>query len=197
MLVAAIFWSAASVCWAALVGLSSLIAGLVAASVALAAFGANSILDGAASVVLIWRFRHERSGGHAARVEQRAALVVGVIMALLAIWASVSAVAALVGHSKPDASTAGVVLTACSVLVLPVLARAKFRLARRLRSPGLRGDAILSFAGAVLAAATLLSLLLDAALGWWWADDAAALLIAGLLMSEAAETIARHRSLTR
>lgn len=148
-------------------------------------------------MVLIWRFRHERSGGHAARVEQTAALVVGVIMAALAIWVSVSAVAALVGHSKPETSTPGVVLTTGSVLVLPVLARAKLQLARSLASPGLRGDAILSFAGSVLAAATLLSLLLEEALGWWWTDGAAALLIAGLLMSEAVGTIARHRSLTR
>jgi divalent metal cation (Fe/Co/Zn/Cd) transporter len=182
-----------SVAWATLVGLSSLVAGLLAASTALAAFGANSILDGTASAILVWRFRHERSRGHAATVEQRAAVAVGVVMAAVATWVAVNAVAALVGHSEPRTSTIGIVLTSASAFVLPKLARAKLRLAGPLRSPGLRGDGVLSLAGAVLASATLLSLVLDAAIGWWWTDAVAALLIAGVLLVEAWRTIGHAR----
>jgi putative Mn2+ efflux pump MntP len=71
------------------------------------------------------------------------------------------------------------------VLVLPVLARAKLRLAGPLQSSALRGDGILSLAGAALASATLASLLLDASLGWWWSDAVAALVIAATLLGEA------------
>lgn len=68
--------------------------------------------------------------------------------------------------------------------MLPVLARAKLRLAGRLGSSALRGDGVLSLAGAALAAATLVSLLVQSAFGWWWADAVAALLIAGTLLRE-------------
>jgi divalent metal cation (Fe/Co/Zn/Cd) transporter len=90
----------------------------------------------------------------------------------------------------------GIILTAASILVLPVLARGKLRLAAPLQSPGLRGDGVLSLAGAVLAAATLLSLALDAALDWWWADALAAVLIAAMLLTEGRRTITRARLLS-
>jgi divalent metal cation (Fe/Co/Zn/Cd) transporter len=82
-------------------------------------------------------------------------------------------------------------------VVLPVLARVKLRLAKELNSPGLRGDGVLSLAGAVLALATMLSLLLDAALDWWWTDSVAALLIAAMLLVEGPRTVATARQLVR
>jgi divalent metal cation (Fe/Co/Zn/Cd) transporter len=185
------------VAWAAFAGTSSLVAGLAASSIALVAFGANSILDGTASGVLVWRFRHERSGADADTVERRAALAVGVVMSAVALYLGARAVRALVDHSGPETSSFGVLLTAASAVVLPVLAGAKLRLAAPLRSPGLRGDGVLSLAGAVLAAATMLSLLVDAELDWWWADSVAALLISTLLLVEGSRTIASARSLGR
>jgi divalent metal cation (Fe/Co/Zn/Cd) transporter len=97
---------------------------------------------------------------------------------------TVAAVAALANHSHPGHTAVGVALTAASVLVLPVLAQAKLRLAKQLESSALRGDGVLSLAGAALAAATLVSLLVESAFGWWWADAVAALLIAGTLLRE-------------
>jgi divalent metal cation (Fe/Co/Zn/Cd) transporter len=79
--------------------------------------------------------------------------------------------------------------------VLPLLARAKLRLAAQLKSPGLRGDGVLSLAGAVLAAATLVSLVVDTTLDWWWADSVAALLVSTLLLVEGARTVTSARSL--
>ena len=193
---AAIVWCALSVAWAALAGTSSFVAGLAASSLALVAFGANSMLDGTASAVLVWRFRRERSGGNVDAVERRAALAVGVVMSAVALYITGRAVSALVDHSGPEASSVGIVLSAASALVLPVLARAKLRLAAPLRSAGLRGDGVLSLAGAGLAATTLLSLVLDAALDWWWADSVAALLISGMLVVEGARTVISARSLT-
>lgn len=90
---------------------------------------------------------------------------------------------ALIGHSAPERSPVGLALTAASVLVLPVLARAKLRLAGPLQSTALRGDGILSLAGAALAAVTLASLALDRVLGWWWTDAVAALAIAGFVLA--------------
>ena len=187
----AIWWCALSVAWATFVGVTALIAGFAAGAIALVGFGADSITDGSASAVLVWRFRHERSAsGDLDLVELRAARAVGGVLVVIGAYVGVSAVAALAGHSVPVRSTVGVVLTAASILVLPVLARAKLRLARLLGSPALRGDGVLSLAGAALAAVALASLALNAAFGWWWSDAVAALVIAVVLLREGGRVLA-------
>ena len=191
---AAILWCSLSVAWAALAGGSALVAGLVASSLALVGLGANAMLDGTASAVLVWRFRHERSAtADPDAVERRAGLAVGVLMIAVALYLAASSVTALAGHSAPGRSPLGIVVAGASLLVLPLLARAKLRLAVPLQSHALRGDGVLSLAGGLLAAAALLSLGLDAALDWWWADSVAALLISATLLSEGAATVARTR----
>jgi divalent metal cation (Fe/Co/Zn/Cd) transporter len=184
------------VAWAVLVGASALVVGLAASSLALIGLGANSMLDGTASAVLFWRFRHERSApANIDAVERRAATAVGAVMIAVALYLTASAVSALASHSSPERSGLGIALAAGSVLVLPLLARAKLHLAASLESHALRADGVLSLAGGVLAAATLLSLVLEATLDWWWADAVAALLIAALLATEGAGTIRRARSI--
>lgn len=184
-LVQAVHWCALSVAWAAAAGAAALIAGLVAGSVALIGFGADSIVDGSASAVLVWRFSAERSeAGHVDVVERRAARLVAAVLVLIGAYLIVAAVFALANHWHPEGTVIGATLTAASVLMLPVLARAKLRLAEQLYSPALHGDGVLSLAGAVLAAATLISLLVNSAFGWWWADAVVALLIAGTLLRE-------------
>jgi divalent metal cation (Fe/Co/Zn/Cd) transporter len=123
-------WCAISVAWATFAGVSSLIAGLASTSVALVAFGANSLLDATASAILVWRFRHERAGGDAHIVERRAATAVGVVMAGVGLHLAARAVGALIDHAGPETTLVGVLLTGASAVVLPVLARAKLRLAK-------------------------------------------------------------------
>jgi divalent metal cation (Fe/Co/Zn/Cd) transporter len=186
---AATRWSAASLVWATVVGATSLVAGLASSSVALVGFGANSMLDGSASAVLVWRFRHERmKTAEVNAVERRAAHVVGVAMIGVALYVGLSAISALAGHSEPEQSLVGIILTGASVCVFPVLARAKLRLAPPLGSRALRGDGVLSLAGAVLAAATLTDLILNAAFDWWWADAGVALSISTMLLIEGLRT---------
>ena len=190
---AAIGWCLLSVVWSAAVGVSSAVVGVGVSSAALLGFGANSILDGAASAVLIWRFGAARSYGRDAdAVERRAVLAVSVVMIGVALYVAATAISALADHSAPERSLIGIVLTAASTLVLPVLARAKLGLAGQLRSAALRGDGVLSLAGAVLAAATLVSLIVRVALGWWWADAVAALVIALMLLGEGVRTMSKR-----
>jgi divalent metal cation (Fe/Co/Zn/Cd) transporter len=187
----AVRWCGLSVGWAAIAGITAVIAGLTAGAIALVAFGADSITDGAASAVLVWRFSREPSTAHDLdRIEHRAAQAVGAILILIGLYISASAVVALADHSTPERSPIGLGLTAASLIVLPILARTKVRLANQLQSAALRGDAILSFAGAGLAAVTLVSLALDTTVGWWWSDAVAALLIAVFLINEGRKTSA-------
>ena len=191
----AILWSVLSVCWAGLAGGASIVAGLAAASVALVGFGASSLVDGTASVVLVWRFRHERAGTRRVEhVERTAARVLGVALLVIAAYLAVGGVLALARGTGPDRTVFGAILAGASVCVLPVLAVRKIGLGRALGSQALRSDGVLSGVGASLAAATLLALVLDAAVGWWWCDAVAALALAGVLAREArtALTIAPH-----
>ncbi len=148
----------ASMVWAGAVGAAALVTGAISRSLALVAFGLDSFVDGSASAMLVWL--------------------------LAATYVTVQAIRNLTTGSGPTSSTLGLALAAASVLVLPVLAWMKLRLAGPLGSKALRGDGILSAAGAALAAAALLGLMLARALGWWWADSIAGLAIAAALASE-------------
>jgi divalent metal cation (Fe/Co/Zn/Cd) transporter len=90
-------------------------------------------------------------------------------------------------------SALGAILAIVSLLVLPWLGQRKLRVASQLRSPALRGDGVLTFAAAALAAITLTALLVISTLAWWWADPAAALVIAMALAAEAMRVAIRHR----
>jgi divalent metal cation (Fe/Co/Zn/Cd) transporter len=194
-IVAAVRWSALSVAWALVVAIASLVAGFAADSTALVGFGLASLLDGSASSVLVRRFRHERLDLRPSdELERRAAQAIGAVMFLIAGYLAVRAIMALAEGSGPESSALGVVLTGASILVLPVLAAAKLRLAKPLRSQALRADGVISAAGAVLAAATLLGLVFNTALGLWWADSVAALLIAVVLAREGGLTLRSTRT---
>jgi divalent metal cation (Fe/Co/Zn/Cd) transporter len=193
-IVAAIRWCALSVAWALLVAFTSLVAGFAANSTALVGFGLSSLVDGTASAILVRRFRHERLAMRPSdELERRAAQAIGVILLLIAGYLAVRGISALADGSGPEASSLGVALTGASMLVLPVLAAAKLRLAGPMGSHALRADGVLSAAGAVLAVATLTSLLLEATLDWWWADSGAALVIAAVLLREGSLTLGSAR----
>ena len=181
----ALWWSVASLGWALLVGGLSVAEGLIVDSTALVGFGLGSLGDGGASATLIWRFRHELHGELPSHeLERRATLVVGCVLALISLYLVIRAGIALAQHSEPDGAPIAFAVTVASLFVLPVLARAKLRLASPVRSRALRADGVLSAAGAALAAATLIGLALSTGLGLWWADSAAALLIAAVLARE-------------
>jgi divalent metal cation (Fe/Co/Zn/Cd) transporter len=183
-----------TIAWNGIVGASTLGAAFVSASPALAGFALNALLDSSASVVLVWRFRRERkSPAAAAHLERRAVGWIATAMLLVALYVGVQAVRGLISGSHPKESVFGAVLAALSVVFLPWLGTTKLQVGTRLRSPSLRGDAVLTLAAAALAALTLTALVLNSALGWWWADPVAALVIAAGLGAEAIRVVMRHR----
>jgi divalent metal cation (Fe/Co/Zn/Cd) transporter len=129
----------------------------------------------------------------AERLERRAQALIALTMLVIAVYVGTQSIRALRDGSDPHASAFGVILAAASVVVLPWLGLLKFRVASRLASKALRGDALLTAASAALAAVALAALLLSSEFGWWWADPAAALLIATALAIEAIRIAVRHR----
>jgi divalent metal cation (Fe/Co/Zn/Cd) transporter len=177
-----------------LIGAAAFVVSTITGSLALAGFALTALLDSSASVILVWRFRRERSDPEAAeRVERRAQGFIALAMLIVALYVGFEAVGALVNGSHADESLLGIVLAALSLLILPWLGRLKLGVASGLPSRALRGDGVLTLAAATLAAITLVALLATGALGWWWADPGAALIIAGALGLEAIRVAIHHR----
>jgi divalent metal cation (Fe/Co/Zn/Cd) transporter len=181
-----------SVVWSVMVGAAALVSGFAAGSLALVGFGLDSVIDSSASVVLVWRFRVEGlRPHHADRVERTAARAVGITLVGIALYIVGGSVHALAEGGGPEPSPLGVALALTSVLVLPTVAVWKVRLGARLNSRALRGDGMLTAAGALLALVTLLAIVVDNAFGWWWSDSVAAVLIAAFLGSEGVRALRR------
>jgi len=197
-LTSAVWLSLATIAWNVVAGSVAVVSAVVYGSISLAAFGLSMLIDTAASVALVWRFRmEERDPEGADRVEAWAEVAIGLAMVAAAIYLGVQAAHALWRGSHPETAPPGIVVSVASLLFLPWLARAKWRVASELGSKALRGDSLLTGASATLAATTLLALVANAAFGWWWADPVAALLIAGALVFEATRAAAYRRRLVR
>jgi divalent metal cation (Fe/Co/Zn/Cd) transporter len=187
--------SALSIVWSGVVGSIATSTALASGSLSLLGFGVDAVIDSVASMVLIWRFRAEtRSPDRAARVEHLAERVVGVALLALALYLAAGAVRSLASQSQPESSTLSLALLLASVLVLPPLAYAKYRVAAHLGSGALRLDSILTAVAAVLAVISLASLASSQALGFWWADALGALVVAGIIAREGMSSIGASRS---
>jgi divalent metal cation (Fe/Co/Zn/Cd) transporter len=167
-------------------------AGTEAGSIALLGFGLDSLIEVAAAAVLLWRLSVEMRGGDSERVEaaeRRAHRFVGFTFLALALYVLVESILTLVDGDHPQSSVPGIVLAAVSLVVMPLLAWAKLRTARRLGSGALTAEAKETLACAYLSFALLVGLALNAALGWWWADPVAALVMVPWLVWEGVEGV--------
>lgn len=173
----------------------ALTAGLMAGSIGLLGFGLDSVIEVSASVTLAWRLRAERRDGCTQGADRRAVRLVAASFAALALYVGFESVRALSTGERPEVSVVGIVLTAVSVVVMPVLARAKRSLAPVLGSRAQQAEAAQTSLCAVLSAVVLIGLGANAVLGWWWADPLAALGVAVLAAVEAGRTW-RAESLT-
>lgn len=171
--------------WDAVMGTLAVGTAVATGSVALAAFGLDAVIDGAASVLLIRRFRAERRHAHLGHAHERQAQVmVGAALLAFGLLIAVTSIHELLAHGTPDSSGFAMGQAVLSAIVLPPLAYRKRTLATRLGSRALRGDSILTGAGAVLAFLAFVGLGLNGAFGWWWADPIAALAITAFLLWE-------------
>ena len=172
----------------ALEGIVAIAAGLAAGSVALTGFGIDSVIEVSSGALLWWRLRAELgSAPLGPTVERRAARGAGVLLLALGVYIVIDSARLLLTSNRPESSPVGIVLTVLSLIVMPLLARAKLRVAASLGSRALRADAHETIVCAWLSATTLLGLGLNAALGWWWADPAAALAMLPLIVREGIE----------
>lgn len=168
----------------------SLVAGVLAGSVALIGFGLDSVIEVSASGAAIWRLRHDADPAARERAERQALRLIGVSFLALAAYVAVDAVLALAAQEPPEASPLGIAVAALSVVVMPLLARAKRRVASALSSCALTAEARQTDICMYLSVLLLAGLGLNAWLGWWWADPLAALVMVPLIGYEGREALA-------
>lgn len=160
-------------------------AGVLASSIALVGFGADSLIESLSGAILLWRLQT-----HADEKRETLALkLVGGSFFVLALYVMAEALWSLFQHEEPEKSIVGIILSIVSLAVMPLLARAKRRVAAHLKSRALHADSRQTDICAYLSAILLVGLLLNALLGWWWADSAAALLMVPIILKEALQTM--------
>jgi divalent metal cation (Fe/Co/Zn/Cd) transporter len=163
-------------------GAIAIAAAVMAGSVALLGFGLDSAIEALASIIVIWRFTGTRRlSDHA---EHRAQRLVAITFFLLAPYIAQDAIRALINREHPATSWLGVGLSISSIIVMPLLGRAKLRVGSALGSGATAGEGNQNLLCAYLAAGVLTGLLLNLAFGVWWADPAIALGIAALALNE-------------
>ena len=155
----------------------SLVAGFIAGSVSLVGFGLDSLIEVTSGGAVLWRLHNES----AERVTLR---IVGWCFLLLAAYVGADSALMLYRHEEAQRSVAGIMIAAVSVVIMPVLARAKRKVAAGLGSLAMHADSRQTDFCTYLSAILLCGLAFNAAFGWWWADPAAALVMTPVMAKE-------------
>lgn len=167
----------------------ALVAALLAGSVALLGFGLDSVIEVSASAAAIWRLHHDADPVRRERAERAALRLIGLSFLALAAYVAWDAARALAERTPPAASALGLALAGASLVVMPLLARAKRRVAAQLSSCALTAEARQTDICFYLSVLLLGGLAANAAFGWWWADPVAALAMVPLIAYEGTEAI--------
>ena len=167
----------------------SLGAGLVAGSVALIGFGIDSAIEVTSALAARWRLGRDFDEATRERVELIAHRIIGWSFLLLSLYVTVDSILALIQHEEPDGSIVGVLVLMASVIVMPILARAKHKVATALKSGALASEARQTSLCAYLSSIALIGVGANMLLGWWWADPLAALGMVPIIGLEGLEGI--------
>lgn len=178
----------ATIAWNCVEVVVTMYLGIVAGSLALVAFGLDSLVEVFASAVVIWHMAPGEPGGDGGgERDVRAMRLVAGAFGALAVYLAVAGGRALWLHDPAEPSPAGIVYLGVTAAVMFTMAAAKRRVARALQSEPFAAEASMTFLDGALASSILVALALNWGLGWWWADPAAALLVAAAAAHEALE----------
>ncbi|MEO8573160.1 MAG: cation transporter [Pyrinomonadaceae bacterium] len=167
--------------WNMLEAVIAIGSGLVAGSVSLVGFGVDSVIECMSGSVLLWRLR---DGEHGESRERLALKLVGISFLLLAAYVAFDAIKSIVFYEPPEVTYIGIAVAALSLVVMPLLAREKRKVALNLNSRAMKADSRQTDLCAYLSAILLGGLLLNAIFGWWWADPMAAMIMVPIIAKE-------------
>jgi divalent metal cation (Fe/Co/Zn/Cd) transporter len=176
-----------TIAYNSLEGLIALIAGIMAGSIALVGFGFDSLIEVTSGAALLWRLHSDADEPQRERMEAITLRIVGVCFLLLAAYVSYDSIKSLIWREDARESIPGIVLAIASLIVMPLLVRAKRKVARSIKSAALMADSKQTELCTYLSAILLGGLLLNALVGWWWADPVAALIMVPIIVKEGIE----------
>jgi divalent metal cation (Fe/Co/Zn/Cd) transporter len=159
----------------------------MAGSIALVGFGFDSLIEVTSGAALLWRLHLDADESQRERVEAVTLRIVGVLFLVLAAYVSYDSIKSLVWREQPRESIPGIILASASVIVMPLLVRAKRKVARGIKSAALMADSKQTELCTYLSAILLAGLLLNTLVGWWWADPVAALVMVPIIVKEGIE----------
>jgi divalent metal cation (Fe/Co/Zn/Cd) transporter len=175
--------------WNLLEGLIAVVAGSFAGSISLLGFGIDSFVEVVSGAAVLWRIRVDADVERRALHEKRALRVVGGCFLALAVYIACESALDLGSRTAPEHSVPGILLACASLVVMPMLSRAKFKVGRVLRSAAMNADAMQTQFCTYLSGILLGGLLLNALWGLWWADPLAALLMVPIIAKEGIENL--------
>jgi divalent metal cation (Fe/Co/Zn/Cd) transporter len=176
-----------TIAWNALEGLVAVVVGAIAGSISLVGFGIDSFIEVTSGSVLLWRMSVDAEVPRSELNERRALRIVGVCFLLLAAYIAYESVLDLWSRRAPEHSIPGIVLACVSLVVMPILSRAKRKVGNALGSPAMHADAKQTEFCTYLSAILLAGLILNFFFGLWWADPAAALIMVPIIGKEGIE----------
>jgi divalent metal cation (Fe/Co/Zn/Cd) transporter len=178
-----------TIAWNSLEALVALVAGVRAGSISLVGFGIDSFVEVTSGTVLLWRMSVDADARKRERREKLSLRIVGVCFLALAAYVGYESIYDLAGRKAPEHSIPGIILACVSLVVMPLLSRAKKKVGNELGSAAMHADAKQTDFCVYLSAILLLGLVLNAALGWWWADPVSALIMVPLIAKEGVEAV--------
>ena len=176
-----------TIAWNTLEGLVAVAAGVAARSISLVGFGIDSFIEVASGATLLWRMSVDADVESRDRNEKLSLRIVGLCFIALGVYITYEAVSDLITKTAPEHSLPGVILACVSLIVMPLLSRAKRKVGRAMRSAAMHADAKQTEFCTYLSAILLGGLLLNAFWGWWWADPTAALIMSPIIAREGVE----------
>ncbi len=178
-----------TIAWNSLEGLGAIIAGAIAGSISLVGFGIDSFIEVTSGATLLWRMSVDANQQSRERNERLSIRVVGVCFIALAVYVACESVFDLIARKTPEHSVPGIVLACVSLVVMPILSRAKKRVGIELGSAAMQADAKQTDFCVYLSAILLAGLLLNVVFGWWWADPLAGLVMTPIIANEGVQAV--------
>jgi divalent metal cation (Fe/Co/Zn/Cd) transporter len=176
-----------TIAWNTLEGLVAVVAGAIAGSISLIGFGIDSFIEVTSGSVLLWRMSVDAEVHRRELNERQALRIVGVCFLLLAAYIAYESALDLWSRRAPERTIPGIILACVSLVVMPLLSRAKRKVGRALGSAAMHADAKQTEFCTYLSAILLAGLLLNALFGLWWADPVAALIMVPIITKEGIE----------
>lgn len=170
--------------WNTLEGVIAVVLGALAGSISLVGFGIDSFIEVASGAALLWRLSVDDNQQQREHNERTALRIVGLCFVALSVYVAYEAVSDVATHRAPEHSIPGILLAIASLVVMPLLSRAKRRVGASLNSAAMHADAKQTEFCTYLSAILLGGLVLNVVFGLWFADPVAALVMTPIILRE-------------